>query len=74
MDPEEKHLFVLFSTNYGLFIIAHEIAHIKDSIADIVSNARALRQVHLSNSVEPFSVFSPFSEPTEHNSGETNDE
>ena len=74
MDPEEKHLFDLVSTKYGHFIEAYEIAHIKNSIADIVSNARALREVHLSNSVEPFSVFSPFSEPTEHNSGEINDE
>ena len=51
MDLEEKHLFDLVSTKYGHFIEAHEIAHIKDSIADIGSKARALREGHLSNSV-----------------------
>ena len=74
MNPEEKHLTELVITKYGHFLEDHEIAHVKESVEDIINNARALRNVDLSNGMEPFSVFSPFAETAECDSGEIHDE
>ena len=74
MKSEEKLLDNMVITKYGHFLKDHEIAHVKESVEDIIENANALKKVKLSNDIEPFSVFLPFAKITEYDSGEIHNE
>ena len=74
MKSEEKLLANMVITKYGHFLEDHEIAHVKESVEDIIKNAHALRNVKLENDIEPFSVFLPFAKITEYDSGEIHNE
>ena len=69
MESDEKLLAKMVITKYGHFLEDHEIAHVKESVGDIIKNAHALKNVKLDNDIEPFSVFVPFAKTTEYDSG-----
>jgi hypothetical protein len=62
MSTEESDiLFKLITEKYGDRLTSEELEDVKKGVENIVEAARALREVKLENSDEPFSIFKPYS-------------
>lgn len=59
-QAEVDRRFALIRERYGHLIAPTALGDVRRRIEGVVANGRRLKAVRLGNSVEPFSVFSPY--------------